>query len=562
MVSITMSTSAQAAPTDNVPHQGLTREEFKIISASCVGTVIEWYDFILFGAIAPVIGKQFFASTNPTTGLIFALLAFSAAFIIRPFGAIVFGRIGDLIGRKYTFLITILIMGLSTFAVGLLPTYASIGIAAPCILIAMRLLQGLAIGGEYGGAAVFVAEHSPDGKRGLYTSWIQTTGTLGVFLSLFAIFVTRSYFGEQALADWAWRLPFLVSILLLAISVWMRLAMQESPVFLQMKAEGRQSNAPISEAFGQWKNLKIVIVAFVLSAGFGVIWYTTQLYTLIFMTQTLKIDGWTANLIVMLSLLLATPFFVAFGWLSDKIGRKKVILSGIFLAALALFPTFKAMTHFANPALERAVASSPVTVIADPADCQFQFNLTGTSKFTSSCDVAKAKLVSLGVSYRNEAGASGQPASIRIGNTVIPSIDIAQLSKEDGVKQMAAFSSAVTKAIADAGYPSKADPAQVNVPMLLALNFMLVFLLAVAYGPVPALLVELFPTRIRYSSLSLPYHLGTGWFGGMVPTIAVAMVAYTGNIYFGLWFPVAVALFAVTVNFFCLRETNGTDIKA
>ena len=542
--------------------RGLTREEFRVIGASCVGTVFEWYDFILFGAIAPIVGRQFFANTDPTTGLIFALLAFSAAFIVRPFGAIVFGRIGDLIGRKYTFLVTILIMGLSTFVVGLLPTYASIGIAAPCLLIAVRLLQGLAIGGEYGGAAVFVAEHSPAGRRGLYTGWIQTTGTLGFVISLFAILVTRTTLGEPAFADWGWRVPFLVSIVLLAISVWMRLAMHESPVFLRMKAEGRISQAPMREAFARWPNLKLVLIAFVLSAGFGVIWYTTQFYVLVFLTQTLKVDGWTANLVVMLALLLATPFFILFGWLSDTLGRKKVILTGILLAALALFPAFKALTHYGNPALEAALAASPVTVSADPADCQFQFNLTGTSRFTSSCDIAKASLVALGVNYANEAAAPGTVASIRVGGQTIPSVDVGRLPKADADRQTAAFSGAVAKAVQGAGYPAKADPARTNVVALVALTFGLVFLLAVAYGPVPALLVELFPTRIRYSSLSLPYHLGTGWFGGMVPTIAVAMVAYKGDIYFGLWFPFAVAVVAVIVSLVALPETKNADITA
>lgn len=547
-----------------IPSAGarLTREEFRVIGASCVGTVFEWYDFILFGAIAPIVGRQFFANTDPTTGLIFALLAFSAAFIVRPFGAVVFGRIGDLIGRKYTFLVTILIMGLSTFFVGLLPTYASIGIAAPTLLIALRLLQGLAIGGEYGGAAVFVAEHSPAGRRGLYTGWIQTTGTLGFVISLLAILVTRTVLGEPAFAEWGWRVPFLVSIVLLAISVWMRLAMHESPVFARMKAEGRISKAPISEAFGRWPNLRLVLVAFVLSAGFGVIWYTTQFYVLIFLTQTLKVDGWTANLVVMLALILSTPFFILFGWVSDSLGRKTVILTGVLLAALALFPAFKALTHFGNPALEAALASSPVVVAADPADCSFQFNLTGTSKFTSSCDIAKASLVALGVNYTNEAAAPGAVATIKVGGQAIPSFDAGRLAKPDADRQLTAFSGAVAKAVQGAGYPAKADPERMNVPALVMITFGLVFLLSVAYGPVPALLVELFPTRIRYSSLSLPYHLGTGWFGGMVPTIAVAMVAYRGDIYFGLWFPFVVAIFSVAVCFVTLPETKNADITA
>lgn len=552
-------TSAVEIPGANAK---LTSEEFRVIGASCVGTIFEWYDFILFGAIAPIVGRQFFANVDPTTGFIFALLAFSAGFIVRPFGALVFGRIGDLIGRKYTFLVTILIMGLSTFMVGLLPTYASIGIAAPSLLIALRLLQGLAIGGEYGGAAVFVAEHSPAGRRGLYTGWIQTTGTIGFVLSLFAILVTRTALGEAAFAEWGWRVPFLISIVLLAISVWMRLAMHESPVFLRMKAEGGVSKAPMREAFGRWPNLKLVLVAFVLSAGFGVIWYTTQFYVLVFLTQTLKVDGWTANLVVMLALILATPFFILFGWLSDTLGRKTVILTGVLLAALSLFPAFKALTHYGNPALEAALASSPVTVAADPADCRFQFNLTGTSRFTSSCDIAKASLVALGVNYTNEAAPPGTVATVKVGGQAIPAFDAGTLPKPEADRQIAGFSAAVAKAVQGAGYPAKADPERVNVPALVAITFGLVFLLAVAYGPVPALLVELFPTRIRYSSLSLPYHLGTGWFGGMVPTVAVAMVAYRGDIYFGLWFPFAVAVVAVAVCLFALPETKNADITA
>ena len=544
---------------DQLVRKSFTKDEIKIIAASCIGTVFEWYDFILFGAIAPIVGRLFFSKTDPATGLIFALLAFSAGFIIRPFGALVFGRIGDLIGRKYTFLVTILIMGLATFIVGLLPTYDTIGIAAPIILITVRMLQGLAIGGEYGGAAVFVAEHSLPRHRGATTAWIQTTGTLGFILALFTILVTRTATGEPAFAAWGWRIPFLISLALLAVSVWMRLTMRESPVFLKMKSEGRTSRAPLSEAFARWGNLKLVLLAFVLSAGFGVVWYTSQFYTLVFLTQTLKISGVMANIIVMLALLFATPFFVLFGWLSDKVGRKPVILTGILLGALAFFPGFKALTHFGNPALEQALRNSPVSVVADPADCHFQFNLTGTAKFTSSCDLATAQLVAASVGYAHQDGAPGSTAIVRIGSKDIPAPSVSGLSAAQAKQATDDFAKRVRASVQAAGYPSSA-PTDSNPVMLTLIVFLLVFCLAVAYGPVPAYLVELFPARIRYSSLSLPYHLGTGWFGGLVPTVAVAMVAYKGDVYFGLWFPVAVALCAVVVGALLLPNNRDVDI--
>ena len=525
---------------DQLVETSFTKEEIKIIAASCIGTVFEWYDFILFGAIAPIVGRLFFSKTDPTTGLIFALLAFSAGFIIRPFGALVFGRIGDKIGRKYTFLVTIIIMGLATFVVGLLPTYDTIGIAAPVILVTVRMLQGLAIGGEYGGAAVFVAEHSLSRRRGATTAWIQTTGTLGFILALLTILVTRTATGEPAFAAWGWRIPFLISLALLAISVWMRSTMRESPVFLKMKAEGGTSRAPLIEAFARWDNLRLVLLAFVLSAGFGVVWYTSQFYTLVFLTQTLKVSGVTANIIVMLALLFATPFFVLFGWLSDKVGRKPVILTGVLLGALAFFPGFKALTHFGNPALEQALRNSPVTVIADRRDCHFQFNLTGTSKFTSSCDLATAQLAAASVGYASQDGAPGSAAIVRVGTRDITAPSVSGLSAAQANQVTGEFIEQLRTNVQAAGYPSSAPPDS-NPVMLTLIVFLLVLCLAVAYGPVPAYLVELFPARIRYSSLSLPYHLGTGWFGGLVPTVAVAMVAYKGDVYFGLWFPVGVA---------------------
>lgn len=534
----------------------------KVIWGSSLGTAFEWYDFILFGALAPVIAQQFFTKVDPTTGLVFALLAFSAGFIVRPFGAVVFGRLGDVVGRKYTFLMTILIMGISTFAVGLLPNYDAIGIAAPILLIALRLLQGLAVGGEYGGAVVYVAEHAPKHRRGEFTAWIQTTGTAGFVLSLVAVLATRTATGEAAFADWGWRIPFLLSIILLGVSVWVRMAMHESPVFTRMKASGTVSKAPLSEAFGRWGNLKIVLAAlFGLIAGFGVIWYATQFYVLLFLTQTLKVEGPTANLFVIIALVLATPFFVLFGALSDRIGRKPVVLAGILLAAISLFPVFKGLTHYANPALEKALASAPVTVRADPADCQFQINVTGTKKFTSSCDVAKAKLVSLGVNYSNEAAPAGSVAEVRVGDKVVASFDAKVLTKQQADARNAALSQDLGAALRAAGYPAKADPAQINKPMVLLLMFLLVFFLAMAYGPVAAMLVEMFPTRIRYTSLSLPYHVGTGWVGGLMPTVAFAMVAYKGDIYYGLWFPVLIALATAVVGMLCVRETKDVNIN-
>jgi len=540
----------------------LQKEQIRVIAASCVGTVFEWYDFIVFGAVAAIIGQHFLSKADPTTALIFALLVFSAGFIVRPFGALVFGRLGDLVGRKYTFLVTILIMGGATFVVGLLPDYDAIGVTAPIVLISVRLLQGLAIGGEYGGAAVFVAEHARPDKRGSTTAWIQTTATLGFILALTVVLITRTMMGEADFARWGWRIPFLLSAILLAVSVWIRLSMRESPVFLQMVSEGKTSKAPLRDAFTRWANLKLVLLAFILSSGFGVIWYTSHFYVLVFLTQTLKIDGPTANVIVIFALLFATPFFVFFGWVSDKVGRKKVILSGILLGALSLFPGFKALTHYGNPALESALATSPIVVVADPGDCAFQFNLTGTSKFTSSCDIAKAKLVAASVDFRNEAAPQGSIATVRIGDKTISSFAAKGVPPADAAKLDAAFTGQLAAAIAAAGYPKQADPAHIDKGMLMLVTFLLVFCLAVAYGPVPAMLVELFPTRIRYSSLSLPYHLGTGWFGGLVPTIAVAMVAYKGDIYFGLWFPVIVALGAVVICGLLLRETRGVDIHA
>lgn len=543
--------------------RGITPEERKVIFASSLGTVFEWYDFYLYGSLAAIIAKQFFAGTDPNTAFIFALLAFAAGFIVRPFGAIVFGRLGDMIGRKYTFLVTIVIMGTSTFVVGLLPNYASIGIAAPIILIILRILQGLALGGEYGGAATYVAEHAPHGKRGAFTSWIQTTATMGLFMSLLVILGTRTAMGEEAFADWGWRIPFLVSVFLLGISVWIRLSMSESPAFLKMKSEGKASKAPLTEAFAKWGNLKIVILALIgLTAGQAVVWYTGQFYALFFMTQTLKVDGPTANILIAASLLLATPFFVIFGVLSDKIGRKPIIMAGCLIAALTYFPIFSALTHYANPALEAALKNSPVVVVADPATCQFQFNPTGTKKFTSSCDIVKAKLAAASVAYSNEAAPAGTVATVKVGDTLLTSYDAKGLSKEEATAKDKAFSKELGDAIKAHGYPTKADPNQINYGMTLLLLFILVLYVTMVYGPIAAMLVEMFPTRIRYTSMSLPYHIGNGWFGGLLPTTAFALVAFKGDIYYGLWYPIIIALVTFVIGMLFVRETKDNDIYA
>ena len=541
----------------------MSAEEKKVIFASSLGTVFEWYDFYLYGSLAAIIAKQFFSGLDEGSAFIFALLAFAAGFIVRPFGALVFGRLGDMIGRKYTFLITILIMGLSTFIVGLLPNYATIGVAAPVILIALRMLQGLALGGEYGGAAVYVAEHSPHGKRGAYTSWIQTTATLGLFLSLMVILGTRTALGEAAFADWGWRVPFLVSILLLGVSVYIRLSMNESPAFTKMKAEGKTSKAPLSESFGQWKNLKIVILALIgLTAGPAVVWYSGQFYALFFLTQSLKVDGATANIFVAVSLLIGTPFFVVFGTLSDKIGRKPIIMAGCLLAALTYFPVFTALTKAANPDLAAAQAKNKVVVTADASECSFQFNPTGTAKFTSSCDIAKQVLAGASVSYENAAGATGVPATIKIGETVISSYSSKGLPADEAKKKDAAFKKLVADDLKAAGYPTKADPAKVDKFMVIAILTYLVLLVTMVYGPIAAMLVELFPTRIRYTSMSLPYHIGNGWFGGLLPTTAFAIVAQTGNMYNGLWYPIIIAGMTVVIGTLFIKETKDVDIYA
>jgi MFS family permease len=576
----------------------MTAEEKKVIFASSLGTVFEWYDFYLYGSLAAIIAKQFFSGLDEGSAFIFALLAFAAGFIVRPFGAIFFGRLGDMIGRKYTFLVTILIMGVSTFIVGILPNYASIGVAAPVILICLRLLQGLALGGEYGGAATYVAEHAPAGQRGAYTAWIQTTATLGLFLSLMVILGTRTIIGEEAFADWGWRVPFLVSVIMLIISVYIRLSMNESPAFVKMKAEGKTSKAPLSESFGQWKNLKIVILAlFGLVMGQAVVWYSGQFYALFFLTQALKVDGATANIMVAISLIIGTPFFVIFGTLSDKIGRKPLILAGCLLAVVTYFPVFKALTKAANPDLYAAQQSAQVTVTADPAECSFQFNPTGTKKFTSTCDIAKQRLAGASVSYENIAAPAGTPAVIKVGETVVnvkySAEDIAA-AKAKAEEKLAALNAAepkdakaieaATKSVKDlsnektagatllsanlgaalkaANYPAKADMAKFDKVTVIIILTYLVLLVTMVYGPIAAMLVEMFPTRIRYTSMSLPYHIGNGWFGGLMPTTAFAIVAQTGNMYNGLWYPIIIAGATVVIGGLFVKETKDNDIYA
>jgi hypothetical protein len=560
------SANVAVAPIASAP---MTREEKKVIFASSLGTVFEWYDFYLYGALAGNIAAQFFAGLDPTSAYIFALLAFAAGFLVRPFGAIFFGRLGDMIGRKYTFLVTILIMGASTFIVGLLPGYKSIGMAAPVILIALRMLQGLALGGEYGGAATYVAEHAPHGKRGAYTSWIQTTATLGLFLSLLLVTGVRESIAPKDFADWGWRIPFLVSIVLLAVSVWIRLSLNESPAFQKMKAEGKTSKAPLAESFGQWKNLKVVILALLgLTAGQAVVWYTGQFQALFFLNTMAKVDLTTANVLIAVSLAIGTPFFVVFGALSDKIGRKPIIMAGCLLAALTYFTVFPMLLKAANPALAAAQQASVVSVTADPATCSFQGSpIAREIDFTSSCDLAKRALAQQYIPYENVAGPAGSQATISMAAKTITAPNATLNAERHG------FSAESAKAIADfrkqvgdtakaAGLTTPADKAQMNTPMVLALLTYLVILVTMVYGPIAAMLVELFPTRIRYTSMSLPYHIGNGWFGGLLPTTWFAIVAATGDIYRGLWYPVVVATMTFIIGMIFIRETKDVDIYA
>jgi len=527
---------------------GMTSEERLVIFASSLGTVFEWYDFYIYGTLAVFLAKFFFSNVPANIAFIFTLLAFAAGFAVRPFGALIFGRLGDMIGRKYTFLITMSLMGIGTFFIGVLPGYATWGILAPTVLVGLRLVQGLALGGEYGGAAIYVAEHAPANKRGYYTSWIQTTATLGLFMAILLILGIRTWMGEAAFGDWGWRIPFLLSAILLAVSIWIRLKLNESPLFRRMVEEGKQSKRPLTEAFGQWSNAKIALAALLgATAGEAVVWYGGQFYALFFLTQTLKVSGVTASILIATALLIGTPGFIIFGALSDRIGRKPIILAGFALAVATYFPLFQGITHFANPKLEAALANAPVTVMADPGECSFQFNPTGVQKFTTGCDTIKAALVGLSVNYTNVTVPAGTVASVKIGDQTIAA------GTPDLAKTIAA-------AVKTHGYPASADPNDINYTMTIVLLVILVVYVTMVYGPIAAWLVELFPTRIRYSGLSLPYHIGNGWFGGFLPATVFAIVATTGNIYSGLWYPVAVAAASFVIGLIFLPETKDRDI--
>jgi MFS family permease len=554
----------ETAALADLPVEGAAApNQWLVIGASSLGTVFEWYDFYIYGLLATILTTQFFSGVNEVTGFIFALATFAAGFAVRPFGALLFGRLGDLVGRKHTFLITMSIMGGATFLVGLLPSYATAGLFAPIALVALRLLQGLALGGEYGGAATYVAEHAPPGKRGLYTSWIQTTATLGLFAALLVVIGTRTGMGEEAFKAWGWRIPFLVSLLLLIVSLWIRMKLDESPVFLSMKRAGTTSKAPLAEAFARWSNLRIVLIALLGAVmGQAVVWYTGQFYALFFLERIVRVDGATTNILTAIALALATPGFIFFGWLSDRIGRKPIILAGCLIAAVTYTSLFHALTFYANPALAAAQARAPVSVVADPAQCSIQFDPVGKNKFdTTSCDIAKSFLAKAGVSYQRVDAPAGSIAQIKAGETTLTAPDPRQITGAERKAAIAEFQGAAKKALTAVGYPDKADPASINKPMVVLILFVLVLYVTMVYGPIAALLVELFPARIRYSSMSLPYHIGNGWFGGFLPTVAFAMVAATGDIYYGLWYPIVVAALTVALGLFFLPETFRRPIS-
>lgn len=553
-------TTPELMDDDNRP---MTHEERRVILASSMGSVFEWYDFYIYGSLAAVIAQHFFSGLNPTAGFIFALLTFAAGFAVRPLGAVLFGRLGDMVGRKYAFVVSILIMGLSTFLVGVLPSFSSIGTAAPIILLVLRLLQGLALGGEYGGAAVYVAEHAPNNRRGFFTSWIQTTATTGMFLSLLVVLGTRTTLGQEAFEAWGWRVPFLISVLLLVISVWIRMRLHESPAFTRMKSEGLISRAPLKEAFGQWKNLRLILLALIgLTAGQAVVWYTGQFYALYFLTEALGVDASIANILVALALLLACPFFLVFGALSDRIGRKPIIMAGCLIASLSYFPIFQGLTHYANPALQRAQAQSPIYVVADPDDCSLQFNPVGIASFTNSCDLLKAFMANHSVHYTNQHAPAGTIAYALIGDARVDSFQGTSLPRAEFAQRHDELTETLRQAIRSHGYPAYADPSQINYSMVLLLLFILVLQVTMVYGPIAAMLVEMFPTRIRYTSMSVPYHIGNGWFGGFLPPVAFATVATTGNMYDGLWYPVIVCVMTLVVGMLFVKETRHNDLNA
>ncbi len=537
---------------------GVDRAHRRVIIGATVGTVFEWYDFFVYGALATVLSRQFFQGVNATTSFIFALMAFGAGTAIRPLGAIVFGRLGDMAGRKYTFLITIVVMGLCTASLGVLPTYAQVGVLAPVLLVSLRLLQGLALGGEYGGAAIYVAEHAPAGRRGYYTSWIQLSGSIGLILSLLVVLGTRLALRDQ-FEVWGWRIPFLLSLVLLAISVYIRLQLEESPVFREIQRTGKVSRRPLRESFGSWRNIALMLrILFGMMAGEAVVSYVIMVYVLFFLTQTLKLDALNANLLLAAGLAVAVLMYIGCGWLIDRVGRKPVFLAGCLLSALTFFPIFKALTFYVNPAVALAQQTQPVTVVADPRECSFQFDPVGKARFTSSCDIAKTALATANVSYGNEAAAPGSVATIRVGQTAIAAFDGRTLDPVSFKARTGSFKAELNNALAQAGYPTRAHPARVNWPMAFLLLCALQALGVAAYGPLAAWLVELFPPRIRYTSMSLPYNIGVGWFGGFLPSIAFAINAYTGNVYSGLWYPVIVAGASAIICIFFLPETKGS----
>jgi MFS family permease len=552
---MTSQTPAAASGTDG-------RKLRRVVIAAGLGNVFEGYDFIVYGSLATVIARNFFSEVNPAAGLIFTLLAFAAGFFVRPFGALVFGAVGDRVGRKKAFLITISIMGAATFAIGLLPTYRTAGILAPLLLITMRLLQGLSFGGEYGGALTYMAEHSPRHRRGLYCGWIQTAAGIGLFVSLVVIQITRTALGEDAFVAWGWRLPFLLSLVLLILSVWLRLKLEESPVFKKLVEEGKRSKAPIRESFLQWGNIKLFLIAlFGLMATHGVLWYTAHFYAQFFLERMAKMPSPMVTLVMVIVTGVGMFSYVLFGWLSDFLGRKKVIITAAILLTASLWPLFHALVAATNPALAEAQRNAQVVVVADPSACSVQFDPIGRAQFLSSCDIAKNALANRAINYSNEAAPTGMLAEVKVGGLVVTSVDGRGQSAQAFAPERDAFISELTAALHEAGYPDTADPARINLPLVIVLMLIAVILSTAVFGPIGAAIVEIFPTRIRYTASSLPYNIGAGWFGGFLPTIGFALVAATGNIYSGLWFPIGVATLGIVVTFFLAPETKDRDLQ-